>query len=216
MPFPMVHLCVAHRILDNNKEIENPGNFLLGALAPDAVHFRENYSGDMKKSSHLCVGNEKWGATTKNQEWFDNVLLFLQRNKCFANKDFMYGYCSHILADIQNNIKIWMPLHLKNEETQEKAMSSLLHKEAYAIDLLLYLLHPKKEEIWSQLKEANSYHIPGCVSAEEIDRMKDAILYSQFANTEQPDVSFNKYITMPIIQDFIAKESEYIREILYF
>lgn len=81
MPFAMTHLYITYNILRNTTQIKKPCDFMLGALTPDSVHFVDNYNSDMKKKSHLCVGDEKWGRTTNNQEWLKNALDFLHENK---------------------------------------------------------------------------------------------------------------------------------------
>lgn len=215
MPFPMTHLCIAYNILNNTSQIKNPCDFMLGALAPDSVHFRDNYESGMKKVSHLCMGDKEWGQETNNQEWIENVLTFLQENKHMENSDFMYGYCSHIVADIQNNIKIWTPFRLENSDALEKGAGSVYHQESYAMDYELYLLHPQRKIIWQMLEDATSYNIVNIVMSNEIDKMKDAILHSQFMDRESTDLSHNKYVTLSKSQEFISVESEYIGRILY-
>ncbi len=69
MPFAMTHLYIAHNIINKTPYLKKPNDFMLGALAPDSVHFRNNYVSDMKFNSHLCIGNEKWGSVTNNEEW---------------------------------------------------------------------------------------------------------------------------------------------------
>lgn len=215
MPFAMTHLYIAYNILSNTQQIKKPCDFMLGAIAPDSIHFRENYNSDIKKKSHLCVGDEKWGRVTNNQEWLKNVLSFLQENKNTEKVDFIYGYCSHILADIQNNIKIWTPFLLENKENLEKGMGSIYHEESYAMDYTLYLLNPNQKKIWEMLENATGYDIPNVVCGDEINKMKQDILYSQFLNRESVDVSSNKYVTLYGIQEFISVESKYIKNLLY-
>jgi hypothetical protein len=215
MPFAMTHLHIAYNILSNTQQIKKPCDFMLGAIAPDSVHFRENYNSDIKKKSHLCVGDEKWGRVTNNQEWLKNVLSFLQENKNIEKVDFIYGYCSHILADIQNNIKIWTPFLLENKENLEKGMGSIYHEESYAMDYALYLVNPNQKTIWEILENANGYDIPNVVCGDEINKMKHDILHSQFLNRESIDVSSNKYVTLSCIQEFISVESQYIKNLLY-
>jgi len=106
MPFPITHLCIAYEILSNTPQIKEPCDFLLGAITPDSVQFRNNFKPNMKKISHLCVGDEEWGKVTNNIEWQENVLGFFERNKNIEKVDFIYGYCTHVLADIQNNRKV--------------------------------------------------------------------------------------------------------------
>jgi len=211
----MTHLHIAYNIVSNTPEIKKPCDFMLGALAPDSIHSRENYNSDMKKKSHLCVGDEKWGRLSNNEEWLKNVIDFLQKNKHTEKIDFIYGYCSHILADIQNNIKIWTPFLLENKEFLEKGMGSIYHQESYDIDYALYLSNPQQKVIWEILEDAAGYDIPDVVVANEINKMKYDILHNQFSNRQSIDISSNKYITLSSIQDFISTESQYIKNLLY-
>lgn len=215
MPFAMTHLYISFNILNSTPQIKKPCDFMLGALAPDSVHFRDNYNSDMKKKSHLCVGDEKWGRITNNQEWFKNVLAFLQENKDMENKDFICGYCSHILADIQNNIKIWTPFVLENIETLKNGAGSIYHQESYDIDYALYLLNPQQKVICNMLEYAAGYDIPNVVVGDEIDKMKYDILHNQFSGRKSMDVSLNRYVTLSGIQEFISVESQYIKNLLY-
>lgn len=171
MTYPMTHLCIAYNILNTTPQIKEPCDFLLGALAPDSVHFRDNYNSDMKKISHLCVGNEKWGEITNNQEWLENALAFLNANKYEKNSDFIHGYCAHIITDIQTNIKMWTPIRLGNEDTK------IYGKEVYNIDYELYIAHPARTIIWQMLENATGYDILNIVAENEIDKMKNSIIH---------------------------------------
>ena len=215
MPFVMTHLFIAYNILNKMPQIKNPSDFLLGALAPDAVHFRENYNSDMKKKSHLCVGDEKWGRITNNQDWLKSVLTFQKESQHNDNIDFINGYCSHILADIRNNIIIWTPFFLENKEALEKGMGSAYHQESTDIDYALYLLSPQQKVIWKMLEEATGYDISDIVTGDEIIKMKHDILYSRFLNRKYVDISSNKYVIFSHIQEFISVESQYIGNLLY-
>ncbi|MCB2291317.1 hypothetical protein LGK97_16440 [Clostridium sp. CS001] len=215
MPFAMTHLCISYNILINTPQIKKPYDFMIGALAPDSVHFRHNYNSDMKKKSHLCVGDEKWGRATNNQEWLESVLAFLQENKHMENQDFIYGYCSHIIADIRNNIKIWTPFRLENIEQLKKDLGSEYHEESYGVDYELYLSSSHQKKIWEILENSIGYDILNIVSADEINEMKHNILYKQFFGRESVDVSLNKYVKFSRMQEFISEESQYIKNLLY-
>lgn len=211
MPFPMVHLSSAKNILNHTREIVKPCEFLLGSIAPDSVHFRANYVSEMKKISHLCIGNEKWGQVTNNSEWTDSVLEFFMLHRQSENIDFVLGYCAHILADIRNNIEIWTPFRMKHQEELDNGLGSALHKDAAAIDFELYRTHVEREAIWELLEQSQEVDIGGLVNGLDIERMKSNLLYSQFTNREPSDVSANKCIVMKDMMDFITNESEYIK-----
>jgi len=216
MPFAMTHLHIAYNILNNTSEIRNPNDFMLGAIAPDSVHFREEYESDMKKASHLCVGYEKWGSVTNNEEWLENVLSFLEKNKDKEYSDFIYGYCSHVIADIQNNIKVWIPFKAENSDALKNEMgTSLCHKEANDVDYSLYLMQPEQKKIWNLLEKSSGYDIPGVVIKDETDKMKHSIMHKQFKNRQEADVSSNKYVSLISMKEFIEEESKYIKQLLY-
>lgn len=215
MSFPMAHLCIAYNVLSSTAHIKKPCDFILGAIAPDSVHFRDNYEISMKKKSHLIVGDERWGEVTNNDEWLENVLAFLNKNRDTEMTDFIYGYCTHIITDIENNIKIWTPFRLANGGTVEKVYDGQYHQESYAVDYELYLMHPHKKEIWQMLDEAAYYDIPNVVVGNEIEKMKDSILHEQFNNRESADLSSYKYATLSGMKEFIEIESQYIKKLLF-
>jgi len=216
MPFMMTHFHIAYNILKTTPQIKKPGEFLLGSIAPDSVHFRKPYDSDMKKLSHLCIGEEKWGYLSNNEVWLDNVLDFLKRNKDGDNQDFFYGYCSHIIADIQNNIKIWTPFKLTEKEAMKNGMGATrYHQEARDVDYTLYLMKPERETIWNLIESAQGYDIPGVVYKSEIEAMKHSVMFEQYQNREAKDISINRYATLDGMKKFIEEESGYIRNLLY-
>ncbi len=94
MPFQMTHLHIAKNIQRLfSKAIKDLSQFYLGSVAPDAVHNRAGYVSDFKKASHLCVGDERWGMLTNNDEWIDHVTEFLYEKRNSEHYDFVLGYC---------------------------------------------------------------------------------------------------------------------------
>lgn len=73
MAQPMMHLLIADKI-DKSKilSINSYGNFLLGSIAPDAVHVRDDYTRKLKDLSHYNFNS--------NSE-FDHFNTFLKKYK---------------------------------------------------------------------------------------------------------------------------------------
>ena len=132
MAYSMIHLEVAYRLLNKWDWIKNPGDFLVGAVAPDAVHFCEDYQVQMKEKSHIWDCGPRWGITEDSNKWESNVMRFWEENKGADNRDFIAGYCVHILTDIQNDIKIWRPFRQMNlEGTNVEEVYHIYGKEAF-------------------------------------------------------------------------------------
>jgi hypothetical protein len=204
MPFPMVHLSIARNILSAAHHIEKPCQFMLGSIAPDSVHFRWDFDGDMKKVSHLVVGDERWGWVTDNTGWKENALTFLDLMRGFEDPDFILGYCAHVLADIKHNIEIWTPFRLEHQHELESGQGSALHREAVEVDFELYRTCPERPEIGALLERARAVDIPGIVRSKDIEKAKSHLLHRQYLNRKPVDTSAYKYVTVKSMTDFVA------------
>lgn len=59
MAQPMMHLLIADKIYtEKSGSIHSYGDFLLGSIAPDAVHVKENYTREQKDISHYRFNSE--------------------------------------------------------------------------------------------------------------------------------------------------------------
>ena len=167
----------------------------------------------MKRKSHLCVGDEPWGRATNNSEWMRNVLKFVDEVPSSEHRDFMLGYASHIIADIQNNIKIWTPFRLENEENLRNGLGSTYHKESFDIDSVLFHREPT-QRIFDLLKHGKAYGISDFAFQNEIEQLKEDVLTSWYKSREVVDVSTHRYVTLETIDKFIEEESDYIKRLL--
>ncbi|MCX7772483.1 MAG: hypothetical protein N2376_05150, partial [Clostridia bacterium] len=201
--------------LKNNTLIVDKAQFLLGAIAPDSVHFREGFQSDMKKVSHLCNLEQKWGSVTDNEYWTQIVLNFLREHQNSMHRDFILGFCAHILSDIRNNIKIWIPFKEKQTQPTNNIHGSLLHQEAAEIDYKLYRTYEQTPVIWELLEQSHGIDLCGLVFSSEIDKMKQALLYEQYQNKAPGDLSSNQYLTWDTITSFIKEESETVKALLF-
>lgn len=111
MSYPMVHLKIAYGLLvrDDGERIKRSGDFLLGSVAPDAVHFHDSYDVSLKERSHIWKFGPRWGLTLDSEGWRDAIRKFWRENRDAVNRDFLAGYCAHLLTDWENDRRIWAP-----------------------------------------------------------------------------------------------------------
>ena len=211
MPFAMTHLIIAKKISDKYSGcVKSLPQFYLGSIAPDAVHNRVNYVSDYKKHSHLITGTEKWGMTTENDKWKNNVLEFLYKHKNSNNRDFVLGYCVHVLTDLNNNIVLWTPFREQYFKERDWEYDNIHHRESEKIDIELALSYDERHIFWENLKMSNSVDLPDYVYASEIDNQKNLILNEWYINKERPDVSLNEVRTYTLEMEFIKNTADYI------
>ena len=211
MPFIMTHLIIAKHLSDiYADQIKDIPQFYLGSAAPDAVHNRANYRSDYKKTSHLCVGEERWGYVTNNDEWEANIIAFMTNRIKSADRDFILGYCAHTLADLYNNVHSWTPFRLKYPDEAAKGYDNLHHRESDLVDIELGLTYPGREDFRRLLMASHSVDLPDIVFAEEIEKQKDLILYNWYADKKRPDVSRNMHVTCENMNELIKDATAYI------
>jgi len=211
MPFTMTHLIIADNLSKViTKHIKDFPQFYLGNIAPDAVHYRSNYTSDYKKVSHLCVGDEKWGMITNNDEWQNNVIDFLYNHRNSENYDFIVGYCCHILSDIYNSITLWIPFKQKYADEIEKGIGNLMRHETNMIDIELALTYKKRDIFWSNIQCSVGVDLPSIIYATEIEKQKDNILNIWYADKRWQDLTSNEIVTIEIIMNFIKNAVDFI------
>ena len=215
MAFTMTHLIISENISTIfASHIKSLPQFYLGSIAPDAAHQRANYTSEYKKASHLITGDEIWGTITKTDEWQDNTIKFLIKHKNTENHDFIVGYCTHVLGDICNTIKMWNPFKLKYaDELKEISYGNIHHQECNKLDIELALTYEGRNDFWSYLAKSESIDLPDILYAAEIDKQRDLILNSWYKGKERQDISSNTVRTYENEMDFIKNATNYVARI---
>ncbi len=215
MPYQMVHLCIAKKVLDLHPNIiKNPPQYYLGSLAPDAVHFRAGFTPEDKKASHLCVGSERWGEITNNDAWADNIIALLNTNRGSENRDFIYGYCTH-------NIEIWSPFKLKYYGSllmsdygtgYDGDGIKAFHAEDLDADLRVYHASDFRDEIWEHLSKSKGIELDGLVHADELHKIRNHILYKQYKDRYIDEAFESSYIKYQDYLSFLENTVSYIAD----
>ena len=219
MPFPLTHLCVAYRMLEQLPS-PAPEQFLLGSIAPDAVHFRaeftnatQDFIGQAKKVTHLCpISDEKWGRVTDVDGWLEYVRIFLHANR----KDpLAVGYAVHVLTDIYNHISIWTNFITNYPDEAAKGYTSDYYRDLRNINLRIYREIFTDSKIQKHLQNSTPQDMPELVTAAEILADRNSLLYTSYTDApESVDTSNCFYITYEQTLDFINDAADFCIRIM--
>ncbi|MCL2373358.1 MAG: hypothetical protein FWC78_08160 [Defluviitaleaceae bacterium] len=213
MPFPLTHLLVAGLIMGDLRR-EDMGAFLLGAIAPDGVHYRDAFLGagmvdigPAKKVTHLCpVSGERWGQITDNAGWEMRLRDFAAANRGSA---LHLGYALHGLTDIYNNAGLWNDFRTNHPVEAAKGYSSDYYRDLRSIDARLYLEEFKGSEIPGLLAAAQGQDLPGLVTAAEMHAIRDNLLNVQYAGVEAVPVAEYRFVTYEAVLASVKGAAEY-------
>ncbi|MFZ7806698.1 hydrolase [Bacillus thuringiensis] len=143
----IMHVIIANGIAEKLC-IQDKTSFLLGGVAPDAVH-----SAEEKGTSHFYAG------TTKNYTRIIDYDSFFHKYEAHIDSPFILGYYTHLIADdnwLSGFFLPWLKNRIENDETiaplyyndfkllnakllhhydQEQQLFSLLNQEAHIVDI---------------------------------------------------------------------------------
>ncbi len=212
MSYLMTHLIIANEFYKKTDiDIKNKAQFLLGSLAPDAVHMREAYTPAYKERSHVLPEHIRWGyvrTAEQVEEWRRNICRFYHENKDRTERDYILGYTIHMLTDDFNCIKIFGPAI--NESNLEFADFMKIYREdAIAMDNYLYHSYGESRELFELLLTTEAVEMPGMITAAETCEMIH--FYDKlFKESAKPDVEKSKIFTLDVTKDFIVTAMEWI------
>ena len=219
MAFPLTHMLVAEKVLEK-LILPSPEQFILGSIAPDAVHYRKSVKNDprgelgsLKKITHLCpTSEERWGYITDNDGWGVCVEKFLEKH---PNDSLYTGYAMHVLTDMLNNKLLWYNFRTKHPEEAAKGYTSDYYKDLSCIDFKLYNDFANGGNILTLLEKAEPQDIPGLVTSHELGAIQNNLLHVQYANAfKDVDTTSCTYVTYEQILKFSNLAANYCANIL--
>lgn len=166
MALPMVHLEAAHLAAQALKP-SDMGAYLLGAIAPDGVHTRSPYSGEMKNASHYGMH----GKTDLSNDEIARKLRDLA-----AKSDYFLGYAVHLYTDLLWYRTVYLSGDGRRYRKPDGSRNSeLYYAETDKLDLWLYDTSPHRAEMWQLLESAHGEELD-VLTAQEADAWRDRTL----------------------------------------
>lgn len=216
MSLQMIHMEIAYRLLEYLPQIEHPAEFILGSVAPDAVHMNPNYDVSSKVKSHLFKGCGMWGDTLDYEQWRSNIEAYFEQivtaQEEPARRDFSIGICVHCLTDRWNDIRIWRKAQSEFLPTMTfEAFKEAFYREQRSIDNWLYQNSENTAQIRKLLANAESFAIEDLVDEEELESLRKHLLTVQY-DVEKVDITNNRFFTAEKIEAFMAFVVDAIRE----
>ncbi|WP_026529024.1 zinc dependent phospholipase C family protein [Butyrivibrio sp. VCD2006] len=205
----MTHMVIAHKLIEKLGIDEGKEEFILGSVAPDSVHFSEDYL-PKKIHSHLFENCGPWGDTQDYDNWIVNIKAFW--NKYVVNetdqikRSFLLGIVVHCLTDYWNDLLIWRALQKKMIPPMGyDEFKEAYYPESFRIDRWLYQNTQNAEEIMKLLHDSKEFDFEDYLRKAEICKMKDNLINVQYNLPEPIDVSGHRYYPADMMLWFIEE-----------
>lgn len=209
MPLPMVHFQVDVHLFEGH---EVPSSFLLGSIAPDAIHMRKNSTREDKRATHLDIEAQESKFEFVAQEY----ARLIRSDSDDSWKWFVRGYFAHLLTDYFWLNRVYRPL-FKQSAQRDGLMPDEMRKAYYAdtdqIDLHYYYNKPWKDAVWQSLNEAKAVDIEPYLTAGEIHDWRQRTIHWFDSKPEESGI-IPRYITEPIVEQFCIDAVQYVKKAL--
>ena len=199
MSYLMVHLTIGYKLLNRCPDIKDKGAFLLGTVSPDAISFRPGCKRSDKEKTHFYVGDEGWGRYTNHEELENNFIISIKKYVGTVDKDFLFGYTSHVITDIEHGRQFWTPTRLTGDDDYINAYI----RDCGEIDSILLADIENVDELWTVLENANKHCLPDIYTVEDnasmLNKMKTELYYNRPIDPEYAP----RVLTMPRMLQFM-------------
>ena len=212
----ITHMAVAYRLIDKLGIDEGKEEFILGSVAPDSVHFDEDYL-SKKIHSHLFENCGPWGDTQNYDNWIANIRAFWTRyvvnEKNSIQRSLYVGIVVHCLTDYWNDLLIWRAL----QKEMIPPMTYDGFKEAYypesqRIDRWLYQNIENADLIMQLLENSRETDFEDYLKATCIAKMKRHLIDVQYNLPDPIDVSGHKFYKADMMRLFVSEVPDRICE----
>jgi hypothetical protein len=195
MPYPMVHFAIASELC-----LGKPTpSFLIGNIAPDAIHVRENVTRKEKGITHF-VNEDKFSSIEVLKE---KCLYYLSLNGDVAWKDYILGYFSHIYADIRWTETVYINFEHEYQGDRDDIRKTY-NNESNQVEFDLIKIEEWADAVLNKLQVAAAYTIEPLLTQIEVGQYRDTKLHWLRNRKNEPQI-IPIYLREDVIKNFVSK-----------
>jgi hypothetical protein len=196
VPLPMVHLEVAHALRPKMGP-SDPGQFMLGSIAPDAIHMRPGWTREDKRRIHLTQPGDRLS------ERFVRVDCLRQSLGPVRDHPFALGWVSHVVTDfVWSRYVVHGHFDAYAESLDPKQRRECYYHETDKADFLLYRSASWRAEVWELLSRAAPGPFADLLCGEEIGAWRDRVL-SWFGESSREPAEDPKCFTLERVRRLV-------------
>ena len=195
MAQPMMHLLIADKIYAKKfSSFYSYGDFLLGSIAPDAVHVKENYTRELKDISHYKFNSKS------SISYFDT---FFDKYYASKNKDFVVGYLIHLLSDMiwYHSIRVPFKERFLKTPAYNMSMNEAYYADCEQIEQLMFW-EKDTSRIIKAIGNSKAYSLEGLIDSEDVEAWKEKLIFEY--NNKRKILLNTTYISDQQVRDYIA------------
>lgn len=205
MPWPMVHFAVAV----HTHIVQLSPSFLLGSIAPDAIHAREHVTREDKGITHFVYNSKLPSVEVLKTK----CLEYLRMQSEPEWEAFVLGYFSHIYTDLRWTQSIYADFEM-NYQGETKDIRRTYNQEVSQLEFEILRSGDWADAVLFELQTARAYSIEPLVTENEVAQYRDLKLEWLKDVNNEPKIE-PIYFTEDRVNDFINRTAIELNEWLY-
>lgn len=191
MSYTMTHIYIAEKVAGYIKGINSFPTYLVGSIAPDAVHARDNYDPTQKEKSHLFTEGLRWGRIENMSQvnaWERSIAGYYNAHKGELDFDFLLGYTVHLFSDVYSSMNFYAPIVLA-AGGDAAAIKPRFLKENFGYNYYLYLKYTRDKDLRAILDEGKALTLDGIIGKEDIEKRIGLLFEQEFSEKDISDIN---------------------------
>lgn len=216
MAYTMAHILAAEKVLGNGISVRDYPTYILGAIAPDAVHADPDFTTGLKERSHLFAFGLRWGEIGDEEEagrWLGSIKKYYMENRDRYHRDFLLGYVVHLLVDVYHSLHFYAPFIQSIRGGRREAIEQF-KRESYAVNAYLLSLYSVEKDLRSVLCAGEAVGLEGVIKKEQIERRIDQLFEVEFQGWDISHIDGHGICRVEDTERLIQGAAEYVKEVL--
>lgn len=200
MPWPMVHFAIADQIAKGDPS----PRFLLGSLAPDAIHVRGDVTREEKGSTHFV----RDGKLPDNERLRERGFFYLHQNADPEWQSYILGYVAHIYADVRWTNTVYEDF-TRQVEGDPRTIRERYNEECGQLEWTLLrtgTVHWQEKGL-RRLRQATALAIEPLLTADEVEAYRDTKI-AWLSDDRNDSAQELIYLTEAVVRGFIRSTAE--------
>jgi len=214
MAFTMTHIFAAEKALAFLPFIKDFPTYILGTIAPDAVHANPDFTTGKKERSHLFPPGPRWGHICDRESaesWLESIKKYYFVNSGSCNHDFLTGYIVHLLVDVYCSIYFYAPFVKSITGDYQKTIETYKN-ECYGVNFHLLSLYSEKKDLQSILRAGEAVTLEGVIDKEDIEHRISQLFDLEFQNRDISKISEYSICTIEAMEQLIQGAADFVKE----
>lgn len=190
MSYTMTHIYIAENVAQHINGITDFSTYIVGSIAPDAVHARDDYNPTYKEKSHLFAEGLRWGRIENMSQvnaWEQSIAGYYNTHKETIDLNFLLGYTVHLYSDVYSSMNFYAPIVISAGGNVEKIKPQFL-KENFGYNYYLYLEYSRNKDLRAILDAGKAMTLTGIIEKEDIEKRIRLLFLQEFSERDISDI----------------------------